>query len=44
LAVRESKYVRPLFCAVLGLGSARTEAYFSTAPFLGAAVALLVMG
>lgn len=27
-----------------GLGSARTGAYFSTAPFLGAAVALLVFG
>lgn len=30
--------------ALRGLGSARTGAYFSTAPFLGAAVALLVMG
>jgi len=28
--------------ALRGLGSARTSAYFSTAPFLGAAVALLV--
>lgn len=30
--------------ALRGLGSARTGAYFSTAPFLGAAVALLVFG
>ena len=30
--------------ALRGLGSARTGAYFSTAPFLGAAMALLVMG
>lgn len=30
--------------ALRGLGSARTGAYFSTAPFLGAAVALVVFG
>lgn len=30
--------------ALRGLGSARTGAYFSTAPFLGAAVALLMFG
>ena len=30
--------------ALRGLGSARTGAYFSTAPFLGAAIALLVLG
>jgi len=30
--------------ALRGLGSARTGAYFSTAPFLGAAVALFVLG
>lgn len=30
--------------ALRGLGSARTGAYFSTAPFLGAAVALLAFG
>ena len=30
--------------ALRGLGSARTGAYFSTAPFLGAAVALLIFG
>lgn len=30
--------------ALRGLGSARTGAYFSTAPFLGAAIAILVMG
>lgn len=30
--------------ALRGLGAARTGAYFSTAPFLGAAVALLVLG
>lgn len=30
--------------ALRGLGSARTGAYFSTAPFLGAALALLVLG
>ncbi|MDH1633185.1 DMT family transporter [Pseudomonas mosselii] len=30
--------------ALRGLGSARTGAYFSTAPFLGAAVAILMLG
>lgn len=30
--------------ALRGLGSARTGAYFSTAPFLGAAIAILVLG
>lgn len=30
--------------ALRGLGSARTGAYFSTAPFLGAAIAVLVLG
>jgi hypothetical protein len=30
--------------ALRGLGTARTGAYFSTAPFLGAALALLVFG
>jgi drug/metabolite transporter (DMT)-like permease len=30
--------------ALRGLGSARTGAYFSTAPFIGAAVALLIFG
>lgn len=30
--------------ALRGLGTARTGAYFSTAPFLGAAVALLMLG
>ena len=30
--------------ALRGLGSARTGAYFSTAPFLGAAIALLFLG
>ena len=30
--------------ALRGLGSARTEAYFSTAPFMGAAIALLALG
>lgn len=30
--------------ALRGLGAARTGAYFSTAPFIGAAVALLVLG
>jgi hypothetical protein len=30
--------------ALRGLGSARTGAYFSTAPFLGAALAVLAMG
>ncbi|MBD8236988.1 MULTISPECIES: DMT family transporter [Pseudomonas] len=30
--------------ALRGLGSARTGAYFSTAPFLGAAIAMLVLG
>ncbi|MFL1387816.1 EamA family transporter [Pseudomonas tritici] len=30
--------------ALRGLGSARTGAYFSTAPFLGAVIALLVLG
>ena len=30
--------------ALRGLGSARTGAYFSTAPFLGAAIALLALG
>jgi drug/metabolite transporter (DMT)-like permease len=30
--------------ALRGLGSARTGAYFSTAPFLGAAIAILAMG
>jgi drug/metabolite transporter (DMT)-like permease len=30
--------------ALRGLGSARTGAYFSTAPFIGAAVALLLLG
>jgi drug/metabolite transporter (DMT)-like permease len=30
--------------ALRGLGSARTGAYFSTAPFLGAAIAILVFG
>jgi drug/metabolite transporter (DMT)-like permease len=30
--------------ALRGLGTARTGAYFSTAPFMGAAVALLVLG
>ncbi|TDV70077.1 DMT family transporter [Pseudomonas sp. LP_7_YM] len=30
--------------ALRGLGSARAGAYFSTAPFLGAAIAILVMG
>lgn len=30
--------------ALRGLGSARTGAYFSTAPFLGAAVSILILG
>jgi drug/metabolite transporter (DMT)-like permease len=30
--------------ALRGLGSARTGAYFSTAPFLGAAIAIVAMG
>lgn len=30
--------------ALRGLGSARTGAYFSTAPFLGAAIAILLLG
>ncbi len=30
--------------ALRGLGSARTGAYFSTAPFLGAAIAVLMLG
>jgi len=30
--------------ALRGLGAARTGAYFSTAPFLGAAIAILVLG
>lgn len=30
--------------ALRGLGSARTGAYFSTAPFLGAAISILVLG
>jgi drug/metabolite transporter (DMT)-like permease len=30
--------------ALRGLGSARTGAYFSTAPFLGAAIAIMAMG
>ncbi|WP_397453160.1 EamA family transporter [Pseudomonas sp. NA-150] len=30
--------------ALRGLGTARTGAYFSTAPFLGAAIAILVLG
>jgi hypothetical protein len=30
--------------ALRGLGSARTGAYFSTAPFLGAAIAILALG
>lgn len=30
--------------ALRGLGSARTGAYFSTAPFLGAAIAILIFG
>lgn len=30
--------------ALRGLGTARTGAYFSTAPFIGAAVALTILG